>query len=349
MTRMTGTHKRVPAHALQSARGTEVWTPRSAPMPNMMEDIACPLCGARDATAFATANDDLTGKPGDFTFVRCRTCRLTYQNPRIRLEHIGIYYDEDYIAHRRKTQWGWLTPFYRRAMDKLDYRKLALIKHYMDISPQCRILDVGCGAGSFLALARRHHGASVDGLDFKDLSDLPWMHDVCFHRGLFYEKSFSGHRFDLITMWHFLEHDYEPLRSLRHAAKLLDEGGLLIVEVPNLDSWTRAFFGDRWPGLQAPQHTVLFDYNSLEAMAYRAGLEIVAHLSYGAFPSYFYLFAGIAFQILKGRGLNLDKAILPYFAGQLLLAPVLIFERYLNLAMQTIICRKAVEQKGSAQ
>jgi len=70
MIRMTGTHKRVPAHGLETPRGTEVWTPRSAPMPNMMEDIACPLCGARDATAFATANDDLTGKPGDFTFVR---------------------------------------------------------------------------------------------------------------------------------------------------------------------------------------------------------------------------------------------------------------------------------------
>ena len=68
---------------------------------------------------------------------------------------------------------------------------------------------------------------------------------------------------------------------------------------------------DRWPGLQAPQHTVLFDRQSLLAMARKAGLEVEVYLPYGAFPAYFYLFAGAAFKLLKGRGLNLDRAILP--------------------------------------
>jgi hypothetical protein len=44
--------------------------------------------------------------------------------------------------------------------------------------------------------------------------------------------------------------------------------------------------------------------------------------------------------VLKGRGLNLDRAIYPYFAGQLLLLPMLLFERRLNLAMQTVVCRR---------
>jgi hypothetical protein len=52
------------------------------------------------------------------------------------------------------------------------------------------------------------------------------------------------------------------------------------------------------------------------------------------------LFAGLAFKLLKGRGLNLSRAIYPYFVGQLLLSPVLMFERQLNLAMQTVICRR---------
>ena len=97
---------------------------------------------------------------------------------------------------------------------------------------------------------------------------------------------------------------------------------------------------ERWPGLQAPQHTVLYSRETLERFVAKAGLEVVDYLPYGAYPAYFYLFAGAAFKILKGRGLNLSKAIYPYFLGQLLLAPFLLFERRLNLAMQTIVCRR---------
>lgn len=76
-------------------------------------------------------------------------------------------------------------------------------------------------------------------------------------------------------------------------------------------------------------------------MAKKHGLVVEEHLPWGAFPSYFYLFAGFAFKLLRGRGLNLDRAILPYFLGQILLSPVLLFESRLNRAMQTIICRRA--------
>jgi len=64
-------------------------------------------------------------------------------------------------------------------------------------------------------------------------------------------------------MWHFLEHDYDPVRSLRKAGEALKRDGRLIVEVPRLDSRTFQMYGNRWPGLQAPQHTVLFDRDML--------------------------------------------------------------------------------------
>lgn len=312
----------------------------AAPWPEMFEPVNCYACGSRESTPFVNAEDDLTGKPGRFIFVRCRNCRLAYQNPRLKLEHIGAYYDDEYIAHRKKTDWGWLTPLYARAMDKLDRDKAAIVERYVKLDADSEVLDVGCGAGTFLAKIRGRFGSRVTGVDFKDLSGKPALAGVDFRCGLFYEQSFPGRRFDLITMWHFLEHDYDPLRTLQTARDLLAPEGRVVIEVPRLDSRTWKLYHERWPGLQAPQHTVLFTRQSLEAMVEAAGLEIVDYLPYGAFPAYFYVFAGAAFKMLKGRGLDLQRAILPYFIGQLLLFPVLLLERRLNLAMQTIVCRR---------
>jgi hypothetical protein len=129
------------------------------------------------------------------------------------------------------------------------------------------------------------------------------------------------------------------VRTLRHARKLLTNDGRLLIEVPRLDSVSWRLFRERWPGLQAPQHTALYSRETLLALVSTAGLEVVDYLPYGAFPAYFYLFAGTAFKLLRGKGLNLSRAIYPYFLGQLLLSPVLLFEKRLNLAMQTVVCR----------
>jgi SAM-dependent methyltransferase len=311
------------------------------PDPSVFEPVRCYSCDSAVARDFLVAEDDLTGKPGRFRFVVCVECGLAYQNPRITLEHIQAYYDDEYLAHRAKRDWGLLRPLFDRSMDALDRRKLRIVRRYIALDAASEVLDVGCGAGTFLAQARSCFGARVAGVDFKDLSHRPEFAETEFHWGLFYEQAIGAARFDLVTMWHFLEHDYDPLRSLRTARRVLKPEGRLVIEVPRLDSLTYRVFGHRWPGLQAPQHTVLFSRATLLRCVTAAGLDVVDYLPYGAFPAYFYLFAGAAFTLLRGRGLDLSKAIYPYFLGQLALSPVLLFERRLNLAMQTVICRRA--------
>jgi SAM-dependent methyltransferase len=225
-------------------------------------------------------------------------------------------------------------------MDKHDNQKARIVDRYVTLRPDSQVLDVGCAVGTFLQKMRRLHGIRGTGVDFKDLRGHPSLDGIDFHCGLFYEQDFSCNRFDLVTMWHFLEHDYDPVRTLAAAKRVLKPGGCLVIEVPRLDSLTFRLYRERWPGLQAPQHTVLYDKRSLLRAVRRAGFDVVTHLPYGAFPAYFYLFAGAAFKVLRGRGLNLSKAIVPYFIGQCLMLPVLLAERRLNLAMQTVICSK---------
>lgn len=305
-----------------------------------MEPVSCYYCGASACTDLVMAQDDLTGKPGNFRFVTCNGCGLAYQTPRIRIEEIPEWYDGEYISHRKKTNWGPLTWFYNRAMDKHDRDKDRLVSRYVKLGPESHVLDVGCGAGTFLARIANRYQSHVAGVDFKNLSHLPSFRQFQFHQGLFYEQDLPDSSFDLVTMWHFLEHDYDPFRTLATARRVLKSNGRLVIEVPRLDSLSFRLFGERWPGLQAPQHTVLFTKQMLLKFIERAGLELVEYLPYGAFPAYFYLFTGVAFKFLKGKGLNLGRAIYPYFAGQIALSPVLLFERQLNLAMQTVICRR---------
>jgi len=309
-----------------------------------VESVRCYLCGADDASELVFGEDDLGGKAGRFRFVRCRDCGLAYQNPRIPASEIGVWYDDEYIAHRKKNDFGpILTPLHERAMDRHDREKEKIVQKFVDLRPGAAVLDVGCAVGTFLHRLKDRHGCEVVGVDFKDLSAHPSLRGVEFHWGTFTDAKVGSDRFDLVTMWHFLEHDYDPLGTLRKARDAMKPSGRLVIEVPRLDSVSYALYRERWPGLQAPQHTILFDKKTLHQTVERAGLTVVDYLPYGAFPSYFYMFTGALFKWRKGRGLNpiMLKAMVPYYVGLYALAPVLAFEKRLNLAMQTIVCKKS--------
>lgn len=307
---------------------------------SVFESVGCLACASTVSTPFLVGEDDLTGRPGRFTFVKCSQCELVYQSPRLTLEGIRPYYQDQYIAHQPHARWGRLAPLFRAAMGSLDRAKLRIVQRHAALGPSMRLLDVGCGSGSFLARVKDVSGATVAGVDFVDLSHRDEFKRVEFHHGVFYDQQVGRDRFDVITMWHFLEHDYDPLRSLRHAMTALKPGGLLVIEVPRLDSLSFRLFGSRWPGVQAPQHTALFDKRRLRQMVSSVGFDVVEHLPYGAFPPYFYLFCGTAFVLRRGRGVNLDRAIYAYFAGQLLTLPLLPLLNRVNFAMQTVICRR---------
>jgi SAM-dependent methyltransferase len=305
------------------------------------ESVRCYLCGSDEDELLLVGEEDLTGKEGEFRYVTCKSCGLAFQNPRVAPSQIKDFYDSEYIAHRKKTDWGLLTPLYEHAMSKHDRDKDKLIRRFVDLNEESRVLDVGCAVGTFLLHLKDRYGCHISGVDFKDDFDFPRFNEVDFHCGLFYEQTaIEKGSYDLITMWHFLEHCYDPMRSLEMGRTLLNEGGRLIIEVPRLDSLSYKLFKNKWPGVQAPQHTVMFDKEHLISMAEKSGYRVVKYLPYGAFPPYFYLFAGSYFRLF-GKGMDLEKIMAPYFLGQFLLKPLLLFQNQLNLAMQTIVCERA--------
>jgi 2-polyprenyl-3-methyl-5-hydroxy-6-metoxy-1,4-benzoquinol methylase len=303
------------------------------------EGVSCYVCGSEKFKAQLYAEDDLTGKEGLFQYVKCTDCSLVYQNPRISMKGIKYFYDSEYIAHRKKKDWGVLTPLYEWAMGKHDRDKATLVKKWVDLDKKTKVLDVGCAVGTFLLHINEKYGCQMHGVDFKEGLDYPGFEKIKFYQGLFYDQKMEKEQFDLVTMWHFLEHCYDPNRSLQMAAEVLKPGGKLVIEVPRLDSLTYSLYGSKWPGVQAPQHTALYDKKSILKLIEKNGFKVLKYMPYGAFPPYFYIFTGLYFKLF-GKGLKLDRIIFPYFLGQFLLTPILMLQKVLNLSMQTIVCEK---------
>jgi SAM-dependent methyltransferase len=137
------------------------------------------------------------------------------------------------------------------------------------------VLDFGCGDGSFLEWMHQR-GWQVTGLD----ASLPGVQRIRkelgleAHCGTLPNPDLESAGYDLITMWHSLEHVHQPFEVLREAHRLLAPGGKLLVAAPNIDSLPFRWFGHVWKGLNLPRHLTHFTPWTLYLMLHRAGFRV---------------------------------------------------------------------------
>lgn len=147
----------------------------------------------------------------------------------------------------------------------------------MQIRPGMKLLDVGCGGGSFLRVAREL-GAEVAGVEPSDAgvnASRACGLDV-FHGTLddYVEDHEGAASFDLITANHVIEHAPDPVRTLSQAGRLLSAGGVIWIAVPNSECTAARALGWRWHSADLPIHLMHFSRSSIEAAIRRAGLQI---------------------------------------------------------------------------
>tara|TARA_R110002049_G_scaffold2750_4_gene22002 strand:+ start:190825 stop:191592 length:768 start_codon:yes stop_codon:yes gene_type:complete len=148
-----------------------------------------------------------------------------------------------------------------------DSRRLDIIGQQTKTIGGKRLLDIGCGDGTLMAAARSA-GWSVMGTETHP--------DRARQRGLdvvtsLDEATKSG-PFDVITMWHSLEHFKDPNDAIESVSRLIDPGGVAIVAVPNYASLQATIFGRHWLHLDVPRHLSHFTMNSIDRLAQRHGM-----------------------------------------------------------------------------
>jgi SAM-dependent methyltransferase len=124
------------------------------------------------------------------------------------------------------------------------------------------ILDIGCGRGGLLkAFARM--GCECCGVERTEFPSEAEAQGIRFYRGLLEDISFEPASFDVVILWHVLEHMESPIAVLREINRILRPGGILAVAVPNFGSFQARLFRKHWFHLDLPRHTHHFDPDSL--------------------------------------------------------------------------------------
>lgn len=211
-----------------------------------------------------------------FQFQRCTHCNLVFLNPRPDLEQLQTFYPDYYLPYRGAEAWGLFAPFVHHGQRQLDRQRVQLVNLFHPLTSESLVIDVGCGKPSFLKTCLDRFHCRTLGLDFADTG---WRDEPSAFRGV---ELFVGQVKDLgidqppsvITMWHYLEHDFNPLDTLRQLRRLSQPGTTLVIEVPNYDSSSQRTFGEHWAGYHTPRHTFLFSPENIRRLLQRAGWQV---------------------------------------------------------------------------
>ena len=231
----------------------------------------CPLCGSVLLHRHTDAIDYLQCKPGVFAVDVCEDCGHLFQNPRLTIDGLDFYYRDFYDGEGAEAMDGvfssgsWVYEQRARLVEALG--------------PPDRWLDVGTGHGHFCLAARSvYPEATFDGLDMSDSIDealrTGWIDHG--HRGLFPELAPDIEEpYDVVSMFHYLEHTRDPVAEIAAARQALAVGGLLVIEVPNPESRFGRALGKWWGPLMQPQHLNLVSMGNLVRILGDNGFEPV--------------------------------------------------------------------------
>ena len=232
----------------------------------------CPICQQKGASEWVTCTD-FTVTHETFSIVSCNACGFRYTNPRPNPANIGRYYEsEEYVSHS-DTKEGLVHKVYHAVKSITLAQKLRLIGRLTGKRTKT-VLDWGCGTGDFVGLCKKS-GWDAVGMEpdekararASEKSSAP-----IFGKG---EEIVSQNLvFEVITLWHVLEHVHSLSEHFSVFSKLLADSGTLILALPNSNSHDSAHYGAFWAAYDVPRHLYHFRPSDVTKMALSHGFVV---------------------------------------------------------------------------
>ena len=229
----------------------------------------CILCGARDREALI--------KLGSWNVYKCSSCGLGFLDPRPSEEDMAELYNKEYCEKHFTGGGKFNSAEFKKRLNLETHR----VQFFKKIKKEGKVLDVGCGYGYFLA-ACRTYGYDVHGLDISiwasqhaaDKLGIPISY------GLINTAELPRQSFDIITMWHFLEHTPNPRKAILKARDWLKNDGVLIIDVPNYEGTDARKNWKEWVGWDLPYHLYHFTPQTLQELLKICGFYVVKTKNY---------------------------------------------------------------------
>ncbi len=231
----------------------------------------CPCCYASQFSHHLSCVDN-TVSHQKFEVMACKNCGFLFTNPRPSASEIGYYYQsEAYISHSN-TQKGVLNTAYQLVRKITLRSKIKLIKKYQQ---QGFLLDIGCGTGEFLHIAQKN-GYQTQGIEPDENARAMAIKNYALQVA---EPSYLAQipeaSVAIITMWHVMEHVHELEPRIKTIHKLLQDGGIAIIAVPNPKSLDAQHYQQHWAGYDLPRHLYHFEPQLLRQMFEKQGLKSI--------------------------------------------------------------------------
>ena len=218
---------------------------------------------------FLTVKDYSVSKE-TFDLYHDETLDMLITSPQPSLENLGKYYEsEDYISHtdNKRSLFEKLYHFIKSIALK---NKLNLIN---SLQPnKGKILDIGAGTGEFLSVAK-NDGWQTIGVEPSDKAKA-----IAKSKGVSFVEQTSeleNHSFDVISMWHVLEHVPNLDEQIKELKRLLKPNGTLIIAVPNFKSFDAKHYGKFWAAYDVPIHFWHFSKTAIQALFQREKMKLV--------------------------------------------------------------------------
>jgi SAM-dependent methyltransferase len=234
----------------------------------------CPACGSDNLQKQEKARD-YTVCNKEFEIWECADCKLRFTQDIPDSDAIGYYYRSDnYISHTN-TSTGLVNRLYHLVRKQTLSNKEELIVAATRLK-QGRLLDIGAGTGAFAAYMQRR-GWEVTGLEpdsaAREQANLLHSLNLLPADNLY---SLPADSFDVITLWHVLEHVHDLHDYLEQLKKLLNRRGRIFIAVPNYTSYDAKVYGPYWAAYDVPRHLYHFSPDSMEHLLKLHGLQLHA-------------------------------------------------------------------------
>jgi len=224
----------------------------------------CPACGSTDVSFVLKAKDETVSKEF-FEIWQCNNCTLRFTQDVPDEKNIGKYYQSSaYISHSNTSQ-GIVNKLYHAVRSITLQSKRRLVEKNSG-KKTGNLLDVGAGTGAFTSTLQRN-GWKAIGLEPDETARTNAKKDFGIElQPIENLSSLQPNTFDVITLWHVLEHVHNLHTYLDTFYSLLADNGTLIIAVPNYTSYDANAYSANWAAYDVPRHLYHFSPESMSLL-----------------------------------------------------------------------------------